>query len=46
MFISQLAENLIAKITRDDRYYLHELNRSFKFWFGPQVDRLEPGVPL
>ena len=31
---------------RDDRRYLQELNRTFKFSFGPQANRLEPRVPL
>ena len=46
MFISQLVDNITTEITRDDRYYLPELNGSFTFLFGPQTDCLEPQVPL
>ena len=46
ILISQLVDNIITKITRDDRYYLQDLDRSFKFSFGPQADRLESGLPL
>ena len=44
--MSQLVDSIRMKITGDARYYLQELNRSFKFSFEPQADRLEPRVPL
>ena len=44
--MSQLVDSIIEKITRHDRCYVQELDRSFKCLFGPQADRLEPGVPL
>ena len=41
LFISQLVDNIRTKMTRDARYYLQELNRSFEMSFGPQADRLQ-----
>ena len=34
------------KFARDARNDLQELNRSFKFSFWQQADRLEPEMPL
>ena len=41
MLISQMVGDIRNKITRDAMCYLQELERSFEFSFGAQVDRVE-----
>ena len=45
-FISQLADPIKSKNTRDDRQCAQKLNCSFETSVGPRTDRREPKAPL